>query len=235
MSGHSKWSQIKHQKGVADKRRGQLFSKLSSQIAVAAREGADPATNFKLRLAIETAKAANLPKENIERAITRGSGKEGEKALEEEIYEAYGPEGIGLLIEVATDNKNRALSEIKAVLNRRGGKLTAPGSVQYLFQRQGEFKVISAQTQEEELKIIDSGATDYQPIEEGYLVYAEPSQVDEVKRKLEEDGLKIEGISLVYEPKEVVSVPSEKSKQALELLEELENLPDVLGVHTNLG
>lgn len=236
MSGHSKWSQIKHQKGVADKRRGLLFSKLSNQIAIAAREGSDPATNFKLRLAIDAAKAANLPKDKIERALRRTQGKlEGGAELEGIIYEAYGPGGIGLLIEVATDNKNRTLSEIKSILNKKGGKLTSPGSVQYLFERQAEIKITCQQTQDKELKIIDAGATDYQEIEEGYLVYCSPSQVDQVKKALEKEGFKIEGVSLVFEPKEVIEVAGEKSNQALGLLDELENLPEVLAVHTNLG
>lgn len=239
MSGHSKWSSIKHQKGAADIRRGNLFTKLTNVITVAARKGGDPATNFELRIAIEQAKAHNMPKENIERAIKRGTGESGEAVIEEVGYEAYGPGGTAIIIEAVTDNKNRALAEIKSVLNRHGGKLAGAGAVQYLFVRQGQ---ITAHPQDEafdsealELSIIDAGASDYQKAGDDYLVYTEPGEIEEVKEKLKGIGLAIKESSLTYEPKETVGLPPEESAKAVKLLEELEALGDVNNVYANMA
>lgn len=138
MSGHSKWSKVKHQKAITDVRKGKIFSKMAKMIAVAARKGRDPETNSSLRLAIEQARAVNMPKENIERAIKRGTGEDKKEQLEEVTYEAYGPNGTPLIIETITDNRNRALSEIKHILSNFGGKLAEAGSVKYLFDKKGE-------------------------------------------------------------------------------------------------
>ena len=236
MSGHSKWSQIKHQKGAADARRGNLFSKLANNISLAARSGADPATNFALRLAIERAKAANMPKANIERAIARGSGSGGEKQLEAFHYEAYGPGGIAILIDIATENRNRAGSEVKSVLNKFGGRLASPGSVNYLFEQVGLIKVKTGSAKDDaELAIIDSGAKDYDQIDAGYLVYTEPRAVDLVRQKLAEGGFEIEEAHLSFEPKTTTTVKEGESERAIKLLEALEELDDVVGVYSNLG
>ncbi len=239
MSGHSKWSQIKYQKKAADLRRGNLFTKLSNAIAVAARKGGgDPQTNLELRIAIERAKAQNMPKENIERAIKRGTGELGGAAIEEVRYEAYGPGGTAIIVEAVTDNKNRTLAQIKSVLNKFGGKLAGAGAVIYLFQRQGEILVAppSGLSQEEaELAIIDSGANDYQKSGENYLVYTEPQEVEKVKQQLQQAGFEIKQADLTYEPQNPIEISAEDSQKVIQLLEALEALDEVKAVHSNMA
>lgn len=235
MSGHSKWSSIKHQKGTADARRSNLFSKLANAIAIAARSGADPTSNFQLRLTIEKAKAANMPKTNIERAIARGAGKEGGAGLEEILYEAYGPGGTAILIETVTDNKNRTTSEIKNVLSRFGGNLASPGAVSYLFEKKGEIKIKGEKGEEREMAIIDSGAEDYQGVEEGYLVYTTPTELNQVKNNLEKAGFTVESLGFSWEPKEPLNVDEQTSEKIVKLLSGLEELEDVTAVHSNFS
>ena len=245
MSGHSKWSQIKHQKGTADARRSNLFSKLANAIAIAARSGADPASNFQLRLTIEKAKAANMPKANIERAIARGSGKEGGPGLEEILYEAYGPGGTAILIEAVTDNRNRTTSEVKSVLSRLGTKLAEAGGVKYLFEKKGEVKIhansrelgreSTREKEEAELAIIESGAEDYQAVEKGYLIYAVPTELNQVKNNLENAGFTVEEIGFSWEPKQPVSVDETTREKIVKLLLGLEELEDVTAVHSNFS
>jgi len=261
MSGHSKWSSIKHQKGAADKRRSNLFTKLAKTIAVAARGGGDPAMNFQLRLAIEKAKAANMPKDNIARAIKRGTGELGGAQIEEILYEIYGPSGTAILVEVLTDNKNRASAEIKAVLNKMGGKLAGSGVVSYLFERKGEIRIsyqLSAvsgqQNSEEKIEevIINSGADDYEEIpvsllesesrsrrpagrDKGFLVYCHPENLAAVKNALQKSSLKIESAELVWAPKTPVAVSEEEAQKVIKLLEALDELDDISSVSSNLG
>lgn len=236
MSGHSKWSTIKHQKGAADAKRSNLFTKLANTVTIAARGGADPDMNFTLRLTIDRAKAANMPKANIDRAIARGSGAGGGANFESITYEAYGQAGIAILIEAATDNRNRTSSDVKAVINKFSGRFASPGSVSYLFEQVGLIKIKSEKLVEEaELKIIDSGAKDYDAIESGFLVYTEPRELDKVRKTLVEKNFEIEEASLSWEPKSTAELDGDQSAKVIKLLEALDELDDVTAVYSNLG
>lgn len=234
MSGHSKWSQIKRQKGAADVKRGVIFSKLTNAIILAARTGGDPGSNFGLKMAIEKARSANMPKENIDRAIKRGTGEIAGAKIEEVLYEAIGPMGIGIIIEAATDNRNRTNSEIKSILTRAGGKLASSGAITYQFDRMGKLIIdLSDQDQEEiELKAIDAGAQDIEEIEGALAVYTEPRELELIKKTLEKEGVTIKEASLTWEPKNLVEV-SRDSEKIILLMENLENLDDVTAVYSN--
>lgn len=236
MSGHSKWSSIKHQKGVADAKRAGVFTKLANAIAVAARAGADPGMNFQLRLAIDRARAANMPKANIDRAIARASGS-NENAITDATYEVYGPGGAAIIVEVATDNKNRAAAEIKSVLNKHGGKLASAGAVQYLFEKKGEI-ILSAGdklSDDIEMDIIDSGADDYELSDNEYFVYTQPNTINNIKKELEDKGYNIADAKILWQPKQPLSLDSETSEKVMRLLGALDDLDDVTGVASNIS
>jgi YebC/PmpR family DNA-binding regulatory protein len=244
MSGHSKWSSIKHQKGTTDQRRSNLFTKISNMISVAARSGGDPTMNFQLRLSIDKARSANMPKDKIDRAIKRGTGELGGAQIEEILYEIYGPSGTAILVEAATDNKNRASAEIKSALNKYGGKLAGSGAVAFLFDRKGEIRIESRElgiengknTEEvAEETIINSGAEDYRKIGNGFLVYCAPESLSSVKNSLHDGGLQIESAELVWHPKTTVDLSDEESQKVIKLLEALDGLDDVVSVNSNLG
>ena len=235
MSGHSKWSTIKRQKATSDARRSNLFTKLANAVSLAARAGGDPGMNFQLRLALERARSNNMPKDNIERAIKRGTGEGGAQRVEEITYEIYGPAGTAILVEAVTDNKNRTSAEVKATLNKFGGKLAGSGAVSYLFERKGLIKIIAAENEETELKIIDSGADDYEPVEGGYLVYVAADKLKLVKDALEAAGFKVELSELVFEPKSLVAVAEEQAEKVVKLLEALDELDEVVTVSSNVG
>lgn len=242
MSGHSHYKSIKAQKAIFDTRRGQAFSKLAREIEVAVRQGGkDPNFNPKLRLAIERAKDLRMPTENIERAIKRGAGElEGTK-LEEVIFEAYGPGGIAIIIEGITDNKNRALGEIKQVLNRNGGKLVSEGAVKWMFEREGCL-IIDYRLQIEDFKdrgklellAIEAGAQDIYWHDDLLDVYTKIEDLEKVKKNLEEKGIKVDSSSLDWVAKEEVSV-DEKIKEACQkLFEALDESETVQEIYSNL-
>ena len=238
MSGHSKWSSLKHQKGVADARRAGVFTKLANSISVAARAGGDPSMNFQLRLAIDRARAANMPKSNIDKAIARGSGSAGAGAgaIEEILYEAYGPGGAAILIEVATDNKNRAIAEIKAALNKFGGKLAGAGAVQYQFEKKGQLIASpppNKSADETEMKVIEAGAEDYQKSDGDYIIYTKPNDIALVKDALSVQGFTVRDAQIVWEPNQSLAVDEETSNKIVRLLEMLDNLEDVSSVNSN--
>lgn len=237
MSGHSRWSQIHRQKEITDQKRGQLFTKLANAITIAAREGGgDPEANFKLKAAIEKAREQNMPSQNIERAIKRGTGEiEGAK-IEEATYEGYGPSGLALLINIVSDNKNRTLNEIRNILQRAGGKLGEPGSVSYLFEQKGviSIEVRGLSKEEVELAAIDAGAEDIKEQDETILIYTEPKKLFEIKKTLEEKGIKIAGAALSMEPKSPVKITEEeKASQILKLMDALDDCQDVSNVYSN--
>jgi len=236
MSGHSKWSQIKRQKGLSDVKRGAIFSKLTNAIILAAKGGGDPNANFALRMAIEKAREANMPKENIQRAIKRGTGELGGVKIEEVLYEAVGPSGIGILIEAATDNRNRTNSEVKNVLSSSGGKLAGSGAVTYQFERMGKFLIdLTDKNREElELQVIDAGAEDFEEQGEMLAVYTKAHELEMVKEALESQGITVKDPSLIWEPKSLISI-TDKSEAAkiLKLMENLENLDGVTAVYAN--
>lgn len=237
MSGHSKWSTIKHQKGAADAKRGQLFTKLGHAITVAARQGGgDPSTNARLALALEMAKKNNMPKDNMERAIKRGTGELGGAIVETITYEGYGPGGTAIFIEALTDNRNRTIGEVRAAFNKHGGKLGESGSVAYLFKQQGVITVAKNDQSSEaiEMAIIESGADDYQAFDDHFLVYTDPKSLTDIKAALEQQGLSITGADQSFEPVQTVAISDEKTaSQILKLMSALEELNDVTDVVSN--
>jgi YebC/PmpR family DNA-binding regulatory protein len=230
MSGHSKWSTIKRKKGAADAKRGQLFTKLAREITVAARLGLpDPDANVRLRLAIQKARAENMPKENIDRAIERASGGGEGSNYEEIYYEGYGPGGTALMIQAQTDNRNRTVSEVRAVLTRAGGSLGETGSVGWISLNVGD-----RDPDEVALLAIDAGADDVQ-MEDGTVdVYTQPQDLHRVQEALSGAGLQVETAELMMRPKTQIEPDTETAVKALRLLEKLEELDDVQQVYTNL-
>lgn len=235
MSGHSKWSQIKRQKQAGDLKRGRIFSKLGNQISIAAKGDADPASNVQLRLIIDQARSFNMPKENIDRAIKRGSGQLPGVEISSFQYDIFGPGGTTFIIEGATDNKNRSLSEIKNILSRHGGKMGQTGSVSYLFKNVGLIITEAGQNKEEtELKVMDSGAEDYEEANNEFLIYTDPRGLEIVKKNLEGEGIKIKGAKLSWEPRTTIRITDlETAKKILKFSEELEDYEDVTAVYSN--
>ena len=237
MSGHSKWSTIKRKKAAEDAKRGKIFTKLAREITVAAREGGgDPDVNFSLRLIIEKAKAANMPKENIERAIQRGTGELKGEALEELTYEGYGPGGIALLMQVLTDNKNRAVADIRRIFNRMGGSLGESGCVAWLFDPKGYILVEADEQDPEELALlaIDAGADDVRIDDRHVEIYTLPSDFRQVKEALEEQGLELAEAQLSMVPKTLLQLDTAETLRTMRLIEALEDLDDVRQVYSNL-
>lgn len=235
MSGHSKWAQIKRQKGAADAKRGQLFTRLGREIAVAARDGAEPSSNARLRLAMQRARDANMPMDTVERAIKRGAGM-GEGANYQEIsYEGYGPHGVAILVDALTDNRNRAAAEIRSVFSRNGGNLGETGSVRWLFDQKGVItvEVDGQDTDEIALLAIDAGAEDVQVDDSTVEVYTEPSQLEEVRAALESNGLRVASSEAAMLPKTVVHLDEQAAEQAMRLMDRLEDLEDVQNVYSN--
>jgi YebC/PmpR family DNA-binding regulatory protein len=210
MSGHSKWSTIKRQKGVADAKRGAVFTKIGNQIAIAARAGVDPALNSALALAIEKAKAANMPAANIQRAIDRVADKSAAQ-LKEVTYEAYGPGGIGVIIEAATDNNNRTFPEVRNALTKNGGNMAEPGAVAFQFTRSGVIHV-DAIGEDALLTVLDAGATDAIDDEEEIIVYTEPKSLSAVRQAIVDAGLKVTDAGLEYVPNNKLA-PEDEEKQ----------------------
>ena len=237
MSGHSKWSTIKRKKGAADAKRGQLFTKLGREITIAAREGGDPATNFKLRLAVEKAKAASMPKDNIQRAIRRGTGAEKGEELEEVNYEGYGPHGVALLVQVLTNNRNRAVSDIRRTFNRHGGSLGETGCVAWLFESKGYITIPPDDHDPEDLALmaIDAGADDVTIASDLVEVYTQFNDFQRVKEALENNGITLESAEISMIPKSVMELDEKDTMKAMILIDALEELEDVQQVYSNLN
>ncbi len=238
MSGHSKWASIKRQKGVNDAKRGQLFTKIGREIVIAVREGgADPEANFRLRLVLDKAKQANMPKDNIERAIKRGSGESVDGAqVEEYTYEGYGPHGTAIIVEAFTDNRNRTVSEIRHVFSRYGGNLGADGCVAWMFSRKGVISVAVGDEDPDEVALvaIDAGAEDVEVGEETVEVYTEISDFRAVRDALSEAGYELLDAQLSWIPQSQLSLPEKEALSNLKLMEALEELDDVQQVYSNL-
>lgn len=239
MSGHSKWSSIKHKKAVVDAKKGKAFTQVANLIAMTARKGGgDSKTNFSLRLAIDKAKAVNMPTANIERAIKRGTGEGGGARIEEVVYEGYGPAGTAVLVEAATDNKNRTVSEVRAAFTKSGGSLGGAGSVVFLFDQKGQLTLSENDQKlskdEIELAILNSGADDFEESEGEVIIYTKPSELAKVKDNLDQAGVKIESAELAFIPKTEIKISdSDKTKSVLKLMDTLEGLDDVVAVHSN--
>jgi len=239
MSGHSKWSTIKRQKGAADAKRGQTFTKLSNAITIAVRGGGgitDTVSNFKLRLAIDRAKSFNMPKENIDRAINRAAGS-AEGSVEDLLYEGFGPGGVAILVEAVTDNKQRTVSSVKNVFEKNGGTLGSSGSVSYLFERLGEITLQKNGKSSDELleRGINAGALDME--EEGDSVFfrTDPKLLQEVKNALDASGIISEDAQLVYVPKNPMTVDEQTKSRVVDLMGKLGDLDDVHEVYSNLA
>jgi YebC/PmpR family DNA-binding regulatory protein len=232
MSGHSKWSTIKREKGAKDAKRGAIFTKIGNQIAIAARSGADPTMNSALALAIETAKQANMPNANIQRAIDRVSDKNA-AVLEEVTYEGYGPGGIGIIIETATDNKNRTFPEVRNALTKNGGRVAEAGSVMFQFSRKGLI-VVAAAGEDALLTILDAGAEDAIEEDGAMTVYTDQKELAKVRTALIDAGLEVKEAGLQYVPVSEVTVDdAEIARKVLKIMDALDDLDDVVNVHTN--
>lgn len=235
MSGHSKWSSIKHKKGAADKKRGAMFTKLARAIQIAARDGADPKGNASLALAIQKAKDASMPKDNIERAIAKGAGLDKDAAqIEEILYEGYAPAGVALLIHCYTDNRNRTGADVRSILNKSGGSLGEPGSVAYNFEKKGSIVVAASAASEDDLMVaIDAGAEDI--VEDGdmFEVVTEPTDFVAVREAIEAAGIAVESSDVHQRPKNRVPVADEDAAKVFRVIEALEDNDDVNEVAAN--
>lgn len=232
MSGHSKWSTIKRQKEATDAKRGAAFTKIGNQIAVAAKGGTDPEINSTLALAIEKAKAANMPLANIQRAIDRVKDKNS-SALEEVVYEAYGPGGIGIIVEAATDNKNRTYPEIRTALTKNGGTMAEPGSVSFQFTRKGVIRV-KASGEDSLLAILDCGAEDAIEEDGEIVVYTVANELAKVRQALKEAELEVVDAELEYVPNNTIEISdSEVERKIMNIMNALDDLDDVSSVHSN--
>ncbi len=239
MSGHSKWSTIKRKKGAADAKRGKVFTRIAREIVIAAREGGpDPDTNFRLRLAVDKARAANMPKENIERAIARGAGIGDEaEAVEEILYEGYGPHGVAILINVLTDNRNRTISDVKRALTRSDGAMAEPNAVAWQFDQKGYITVLCENCNYDDVFLVaaDAGAEDVVQGEEFIEIYTPRDRLAAVQRALVNAGFSIDESRLDWIPKMELDLEPEKALKVMNLIERLEELDDVDQVYSNLN
>lgn len=236
MSGHSKWSTIKREKAATDQARGHVFTKLGAAITIAVREGggADPESNFRLRLAVDKARAANMPKDNIERAIERATGKSQEAGLDEVLYEIFAPGGVAVLAQGVTDNKQRTAAEIKNLLHVHGGSLGSAGSVGYLFQKVGEVQVAKTIDFDTLLNmVLEAQGEDLEDSGDYFLVYTKPTDLHKVSTYLQDKTIKIHESNLVYKPTTFVTVEASLRNKIVELLHSLEAQSDIHKVFTN--
>ncbi len=231
MSGHSKWATTKRQKAVVDAKRGALFTKIGNQIAIAARSGTDPTMNPGLAMVLEKARHANMPKANIERAIARAADKSAANLIEE-VYEAYGPGGVGVVIEVATDNKNRTMPEVRHTLDKNGGRMADPGSVMFQFNRKGVIE-INEKGEDALMVALEAGAEDATEEDEGIVIYTDASDLMKVRGALVEAGMTINSAELQYVPTNYVPVEGDAAEKLEKLLGAIDDLDDVVNVYTN--
>jgi len=243
MSRHSKWSKIKHQKGAEDAKRGVLFARLAKNITLAAREGGsgDPKMNFKLRLAIDQARAVNLPKENIERAIQKGLGASAEGQIERVQYEGFLPGGAAIIIDSMTDNRNRTSSVIKSLLSKYGGNMGLPNSVAWMFEKKGVVKISNYKNlipnlEEFQLKMIDAGAEDFETEDEELTIYTTPENLQKIRDQLEKENINPDYAETEFVPKEKMEISNPAQKEKIEeLFNELDDNEEVNNYYTNLS
>lgn len=240
MSGHSKWSTIKRKKGVKDAKRAQIFTKMAKIITVAAKEGGpDPATNFKLRLAIDKAREVNMPQENIKRAIMRATGKDKTAGQIEKLsYEAFGPGGVALMIEVVTDNKKRTINELRHILQENEGRLAGEGSVKWMFEQNGAIRISLNQPinkEEVELQACDAGASDIKEEDNDLIIYCPPKELHNLKKFFESKGIKISSCDIELKPKNPIKISDQNLIKKIEkLMEALSEQDDVNEIYSNL-
>ncbi|MGE3801082.1 MAG: YebC/PmpR family DNA-binding transcriptional regulator [Candidatus Kapaibacterium sp.] len=237
MAGHSKWANIKHRKAASDAKRGKIFTRIAKELTIAARDGGgDPDSNPRLRLAMQQARAANMPNDNIERAVKRGTGELEGQTLEQIMLEGYGPGGIGILIECVTDNRNRTVADVRHALSRNGGSMADAGSVAWNFSRKSVIAVEKEGKDEEEilLAVIDAGAEDVKEEEETFDIYAEPENFDGVREAVESAGYEIKEAKLAFVPNQWVELSGGEVATALKLLDALDDQDDVQNVFSNV-
>lgn len=235
MSGHSKWATIKHKKAATDAKRGQLFTKLIKEVTVAARSGGNPDTNPRLRVAIDRAKDASMPQDNIERAIKKGTGELEGVSYEDMTLEGYGPGGVAIYIEALTDNRNRTTSEVRTIFTKKGGNMAGAGSVSWMFEKKGYIVVSKKIIDEDKLMgiVLDAGAEDMVTEEENYAVKTTPQDFYKVKKALEDNKIKFESAEITLVPKSTVKMAGEDARKVLELVDALEEHEDVQNVYAN--
>jgi YebC/PmpR family DNA-binding regulatory protein len=238
MAGHSKWANIKHRKARVDAQKGKIFTKVSKEIMAAVRQGGtDPNGNFRLRLALQKARSVNMPNDNVQRAIQKGSGDMEGVQFEEIIYEGYGPAGTAVMLEILTDNRNRTAGEIRHLFSRRGGSLGESGCVAWMFKRRGYLEVAKADFDEDDFMLLalDAGAEDFEAGDEVFEIYTSPDEFESVRDKLEGKGITFVEAAVTMVPENMVEVASvDDARKALSLIEALEDHDDVQNVYTNL-
>ena len=234
MSGHNKWSTIKHKKAATDAKRGKIYTRLVKEIILAAKNGGDPESNPRLRTAIAAAKQANMPRENIERAIKRGTGEIEGAAYEEVTYEGYGQNGVGIVVDVLTDNKNRTVADIRHVFTKYGGTMAEAGAVSWNFEQKGYFTIPAEGVDEDELMMtaLEAGADDVQKSDDFYEVYTAPADFHNTVAKMEQAGYKVENAELTRVPKTTINADDVADK-LMKLIDSLEDLDDVQKVYAN--
>ena len=237
MSGHSKWSTIKHAKAITDARRGKLFTKLTREIIIAARQGGgDPDMNIRLRMAIQKAKDNNMPNDNIDRAVKRGTGESGDQdQMAEFTYEGYGPGGIAIMLQTLTDNRNRTVSDIRSTLTKAGGNLAQSGAVAWQFEQKGVVVVTAPEEEADELALvaIDAGADDFESFDDTLQIFTAPGKLEEIRRTLTDTQAAIVSSELSMIPSNTISLDAKSATQTLRLLDQLEELDDVQKVYSN--
>ncbi len=236
MAGHSKWANIKHRKEAQDNKKGKIFTKIARELTVAAKiGGGDPASNSRLRLALDKARAANMPKDNVERAIKKGTGEGNDQVFEDITYEGYAPGGVGILVKTLTDNRNRTIMEVRTVITKRGGSMAEAGSVAWQFENKGIIEVPVTACSEDDIMnyALEAGAEDVVTDGDIYSITTEPSEFENVKKHLEENNIQIDFAELSMKPKTTIDVEGEAAKKLIALVEALEDLDDVQEVYGN--
>lgn len=236
MAGHSKWANIKHRKEAQDNKKGKIFTKIARELTVAAKiGGGDPASNSRLRLALDKARAANMPKDNVERAIKKGTGEGNDQIFEDITYEGYAPGGVGILVKTLTDNRNRTIMEVRTVITKRGGSMAEAGSVAWQFENKGIIEVPITACSEDDIMnyALEAGAEDVVTDGDIYSITTEPSEFENVKKHLESNNIQIDFAELSMKPKTTIDVEGEAAKKLIALVEALEDLDDVQEVYGN--
>jgi len=235
MSGHNKWSKIKHTKGAADQKKGRIYQKLVREIMIAARNGTDPNGNSKLRLAINNAKAASMPKDNIERAIKRGSGEDGGAQYEDVLYEGYGPGGVAVMVYCLTDNKNRSVADVRHAFTRCGGNLGSTNSVSFMFDKKGVLNIPVEGNNEDDLLTIglEVGVEDLQQEDDVFVITCEPNGLDAVREAYDKAGKTIQKSEVSYIPQNTTLVEGDAAEKLMKMIDQLEELDDVQEVYSN--
>lgn len=236
MAGHSKWANIKHRKEAQDNKKGKIFTKIARELTVAAKiGGGDPASNSRLRLALDKARASNMPKDNVERAIKKGTGEGNDQIFEDITYEGYAPGGVGIVVKTLTDNRNRTIMEVRTVITKRGGSMAEAGSVAWQFENKGIIEVPVTACSEDDIMnyVLEAGAEDVVTDGDIYSITTEPAEFENVKKHLEENNIQIDFAELSMKPKTTIDVEGEAAKKLIALVEALEDLDDVQEVYGN--